>query len=141
MIINQKCNLKVNNNKINRKNKRINEINIIVEISRDDINKIIYLLDNTEKHKNLKELNKNNIKLYIHEKEYKYTKYFKPFKEGIHQIKLLIFKDMINCSYIFYNCGRIKQIIYTYFNTNNIIVMNSIFLNCSYLSAISDIFL
>ena len=72
----QKCKLKYNINKIKeiKEGKRINEINIILEISKKDINKIIYFLDNTEEHDNLKELNENNVKLYINKKEYKYTK-------------------------------------------------------------------
>ena len=58
----QKCNLKNNINKIKeikeiKEEKIINEINIILEIEKNDINEIIYYLDNTEKHDNLKELN------------------------------------------------------------------------------------
>ena len=85
----QKFNLKYNINIIKeaKEEKRINEINIILEISKYDINKIIYFLDNTEKHDNLKELIENNVKLYINEKEYKYTKCFKPCKGGIYKIK------------------------------------------------------
>ena len=53
----QKCNLKYNKIKEIKKmkeEKRINEINVILEISYFDINEIIYFLDNTEKHDNLK---------------------------------------------------------------------------------------
>jgi len=123
----QKCKLKYNNNINNNKikeEKTINEINIILEISYYNINKIIYFLDNTKKHDNLKELNENNVKLYINNKEYKYTKCFKPDKVGRYQIKLLIFINMINCSYFFYNCKSINQIIFTNFNTNNVIDMS-----------------
>ena len=59
----QKCNLKNRINEIEEE-KRINENNKIIEIKKNDINKTIYFLDNTEKHDNLKELNENNIKLY-----------------------------------------------------------------------------
>jgi len=90
----QKYNYNINKIKEIKEKKRINGINIILEISKDDINKIIYFLDNTKKHNNLKELNENNVKLYINEKEYKYSKCIKPCKEGIYQIKLLIFINM-----------------------------------------------
>jgi len=131
----QKCKLKY-------KEKRINEINIIVEISKISINEKIYFLVNTEKHDNLKELNENNVKLYINNKEYKYAKYFKPDREGIYQIKLLIFIDMTNCSYFFYDCKNIKQIIFTNFNTNNVTNMSHMFKMEYYysnLSTLSDI--
>ena len=67
----QKCNLNHNINEIKeiKEEKRINEINIILEISKKDINKIIYFLDNTYNHDKLKELNENNVKLYINKKE------------------------------------------------------------------------
>jgi len=100
----QKCKLKYNNinkRKEIKEEKRINEINIILEISKDDINQKIYFLDNTIYHKNLKELNESNVMLYINNKKYKYTECFKPDRKGIHQIKLLIFIDITNCSYFF----------------------------------------
>ena len=75
-----------------------NEIKINVKISKDDINKDIYFLDNTDcfiddkgikhYHDNLKELNELNTELYINDKKYKYKKYFNPDKEGIYIIKL-----------------------------------------------------
>ena len=69
----------------------------------------------------------NNVKLYINKKEYKYTKCFIPGREGICQIKLLIFIDMTNCSYLFYKCLNIKQIIFTNFNTNKVTNMSHMF--------------
>ena len=138
----QKCNFKYNKIKEIKEikeEKKINEINIILEIEKEDINKKIYFLDNAEKHDNLKELNENNIKLYINKKEYKYTKCFKPGKEGIYQIKLLIFIDITNCSYIFFNCGKIKQIIFTNFNTDNVTNMSYMFSDCRNLSTLPDI--
>ena len=132
----QKYNLKDNKIKEIKEEKKINEINIILEILKDDINEIIYFLDNTEKHDNLKELNENNVKLYINKKEYKYTKCFKPDKEGIYKIKLLIFIDMTNWSYIFYNCERIKKITFANFNINNATDMIYMFTNCHNISTL-----
>jgi len=140
----QKCKLKYNNIKEIKEEKKINEINITLEISKEDINKKIYFLDNTKKHDNLKELNENNVKLYINNKEYKYIKYLEPDKEGIYEIKLLIFIDMTNCSFLFFKCLNIKKIIFTNFNTNNVTSMShmfdmSDFLNSSKLSTLSGI--
>ena len=46
---------------------------------------------------------------------------------------------MTNCSYIFYDCRKIKQIIFTNFNTNNVTYMNHMFCYCNKLSELSDI--
>jgi len=135
----QKCNLKNNKIKEIKEEKEINEINITLEILKEDINKIIYFLDNTEKHDNLKELNENNVKLYINKKEYKYKKCFKPDKEGIYKIKLLIFIDMTNWSYIFYNCERIKKIRFSNFDINNATDMSYMFTNCHNISTLPAI--
>ena len=78
-----------------------NEIKLEIKINKDEINKDIYFLDNTDGyfndighfHDNLKELNELNTELYINDKKYKYKKYFNPDKEGIYIIKL---KNNIN---------------------------------------------
>ena len=83
---------------INKKINKTNEIKLSVKINKDDINKDIYFLDNTDGtyneikhyHDNLKELNESNTELYINDIKYKYKKYFKPDKEGIYIIKLKI---------------------------------------------------
>ena len=84
-------------------------------------------------------MNENNIKLYINEKEYKYKKCIKPCKKGIYKIKLLIFINMTNCSYIFHNCRNIKQIVFINFNANNVSNMSYMFSCCSNLSTLPDI--
>ena len=75
-------------NEINKKN----EIRMKIKINKDDINKEIYFLDNTNGfkykgivhyHDNLKELNEYNTELYIDNKKVEYKKYFKPEKENI----------------------------------------------------------
>jgi hypothetical protein len=94
-------------NKIELLNKT-NEIKLSVKINKDDINKDIYFLDNTDDtyndikhyHDNLKELNESNTELYINDIKYKYKKYFKPDKEGIYIIKLKI-NTYINILYIY----------------------------------------
>ena len=114
-------NKKVELNNINQSEEKIiNEIILLLEIEKEDINKKIYFLDNTDYtddetkekhyHDNLKELNETNTKLYINRKEYKYCKYIKPLKEGTYEIKLIIYIKMKNCSYMFYKCEKIIKI-------------------------------
>ena len=104
------------NNNLNNRNPNKEEITIeiilLLKIEKEDINKKICFLDNTDYiddetkkkhyHDNLKELNEINTKLYINKKEYKYSKYFFPSKEGIYEVKLIIQIEMENCSYMFY---------------------------------------
>ena len=85
----------------------INEIKLTVKVEKDDVNKEIYFLDNTDEeiaiegefkgidengepefnvkkeehhHDLLKELNESNVELYINNEKYKYQKYFIPSK-------------------------------------------------------------
>ena len=59
-----------------------NEIYILVQVKKDDINKEIYFLNNTYDIKEeLKELNELNTELYIDGKLNKYNKYFIPDKK------------------------------------------------------------
>ena len=84
------------NNNSNKNNNIKNEIKIQLKINKDDINKKIYFLDNTDGdeasrgsyHDNLKELNKLNTELYINNEKYKYKKCFIPKEEGIYSILL-----------------------------------------------------
>jgi len=74
-------------NKINDKiNEKTNEIKLLLKIEKEDINKDIFFLDNTDgdyngikhHHDNLKELNELNTEIFINNKKYKYIKSFKP---------------------------------------------------------------
>ena len=78
----------INDNKFNENNyKEKNEIIITTKISKNDIGKKIYFLDNTNYidditgkkffHNNLSELNPSNTDLFIDDKQYNYQKYFK----------------------------------------------------------------
>ena len=127
----------------------INEIILTLMIEKHEINQKIFFLDNIDYldhktnvrhyHDNLKELNRLNTKLFINKKECKYSKYFIPYKEGIYEIKLLIYINMQNCSYMFYNCQNIISINITNFNTSNVTDMQKMFFNCSNLTTLSDI--
>ena len=70
IIINEFINEYKNNYK-SRKIKKLehNEINILLDIKKDDINKAIYFLDKENKNKKLDELNKESTELYINNKQ------------------------------------------------------------------------
>ena len=99
-------------NKENKNNETINEIKLIAKIEKKDINKDIYFLDNTDgiyndgehHHDNLKELNELNTEIFINNIKYKYTKSFKPEKEGLYEIIIKLNDEIKNCSYMLYNC-------------------------------------
>ena len=136
-------------NKINN-----NEIQLTIKIGKDDINKKIYFLDNTdgnipvrlevneeseyglkeirEKHNHdfLKELNELNTELYINNKKYKYEKYFIPEKEGDYHILLKFNILMTDCSFMFYGCKNITNIDLSLFNTQNVTNMIGMFNGC-----------
>ena len=88
------------NNILNIYKRKNNVITMTLKIEKDDINKEIYFLDNTngtitingklEQHHHdlLKELNESNVELYINNKKCIYKKYFIPEKEGFYNILL-----------------------------------------------------
>ena len=88
-----------------------NEIKLLLKIEKEDINKDIYFLDNTDgkyfgiehHHDNLKELNEINTEIFINNKKYKYTKSFKPEKEGLYEIKIKFNIKIKDCSYMYNN--------------------------------------
>ena len=134
-------------NKIELLNKT-NEIKLSVKINKDDINKDIYFLDNTDGtyndikhyHDNLKELNESNTELYINDMKYKYKKYFKLDKEGIYIIKLKINTYIKDCSFMFFQCNNIINIDLSSFqDTKNVKDMSYMFCWCEKLESLPDI--
>ena len=125
------------NNKIN------NEIIITLKIEKEDINKDIYFLDNTDgeywngmvyeehHHDNLKELNELNVELYINNIKYKYKKYFNPKNEGNYEIKLKFNNNITDCSYMFCNCNNITNLNLSSFDTKNVTNMSGMFYYCN----------
>ena len=74
-------------NSINSKNKITdNEIYILIEVDKEDINKKIYFLNDTDYY--LEELKKSNTQLYINKYKETFKKYFIPKKEGEYDIYL-----------------------------------------------------
>ena len=128
--------------------KKGNEITLKLKIENNEINKEIYFLDNTVNNKGenntylnhgyLKELNENNVILYINDKKQKnYQKYFKPENEGIHSIKLLFNVRIRDCSYMFYNSTNITEIDLSLFDTKYTNNMKMMFENCENLISIN----
>ena len=121
-----------------KNNEIVNEIEIKVNIEKEEINKEIYFLDNTDYidenkikhyHDNLKELNETNTELYINKNKYKFKKYFKPEKEGVYKIKMK-FINLKDCSFMFAGCKNIKNINFTKFNTKYVKDMKYMFSGC-----------
>jgi len=118
----------------------INEINILVNIETEDINKNIYFLDNykseTENeekhlHNNLNELNESNTELYINNNKKIYRKYFRPEIEGKYTIKLIFNSYITDCSYMFAGCENIININFISFDTKYITNMEYMFYKCT----------
>ena len=117
-----------------------NEIEIKLKIKKEEINKEIYYLDNTDYiehntnikhyHDNLKELNASNTILYINNKQYKFKKSFIPKKEGEYKIKLIFKNNIKDCSFMFAGCKNIININFSNFNSKNIINMRYMFSGC-----------
>ena len=111
-----------------------NEINIIVKVEKDDINKNIYFLDSYKardiKNEHLKELSKYNTKLYINNKEYEYKKFFNPDKEGEYKIRLEFKNKLKDCSFMFAGCNNIISIDFTSFISDEVTNMEYMFFYC-----------
>ena len=126
------------NNKIIPK---INEIKLKVKIEQKDINKNIYFLDNFNQaehcHDNLKELDELNTEIFIDNIKYKYTKSFKPEKDGLYEIKIKFNIKIKDCSYMFYECSNLKDIDLSSFDTTYANNMNKMLDKCYNLTSIN----
>ena len=121
---------------INSKQPVKNEIILKLKTKKKEINESIYFLDNTEGHEYLKELNENNVKIYIDEKEYNYSKYFIPDKKGIYTIRIEFNIQMTNCSYMFYECDNIIEADLSNFDSQNVIDLSFMFTECNKIKSI-----
>ena len=118
---------------LNDLNQIKNQIIIILDIEENNLNEDIYFLNNIEignNHPNLKELNENNVNLFINGVEHKFQKYFRPNEVGKYSIILKFNENIKDCSFMFYNCKNIINIDLSSFNNNNIDNMNSMFSGC-----------
>ena len=132
------------------------EITLQVKIEQNDVNKIIYFLDNTSEstysygyiekgrkdfvkhnHDNLKELNESNTTLIIDGETVPYKKFFIPTKIGTFSIKLLLNVKLSNCAYMFCECKNIIDIVFSNFNTEDVTDMQRMFSCCSGLKSLN----
>ena len=108
-----------------------NEIDILINIEEEDINKEIYFLDNKDNiHNNLKELSELNTELYINNIKQHFRKYFIPDKKDIYRIKIKFNPNLNDSSFMFAGCKNIININFIRFNTKSITNMKGMFLNC-----------
>ena len=122
-----------------------NNIKLLVKIEKEDINKDIYFLDNTDglyfdgehHHDNLKELNKFNTEILINNIKYIYNKSFKPAKKGLYEIKMKFNNKIKDCSYMFCGCTNIANIDLSSFDSKYVGDMSCMFSGCSNLSNIN----
>ena len=113
-----------------------NEINMVIKIEKEDINKKIYFLNNNDN--SFKEINESNAELYINDKkENIFKKYFIPKNEGEYQIKLKINKIINNFRYMFAECNKIINLNLNSLNTINANNMGYMFYNCEKLKIIN----
>ena len=106
------------------------EINLSLEIERNEINQKIYFLGI------LNELNKSNTKIYMGNEKNKYTNFFVPQQEGIYKIKIELYSPIKDCSYMFSDCKQLVNIDFSSFNSENVTNMIYMFNGCSKLDNI-----
>ena len=135
--------------KIYNKMQISNEIRMTVKVDKEDINKNIYFLDNTNGriivngreeehfHDFLKELNQSKVDVFINGNKFKYLKCFKTDKKEIYNITLKFKKDIKDCSFMFYGCDHLINIDLSSFSTRNVINMENMFGECINLTNIN----
>ena len=139
----------------NKKNAKKNEIKLIIEIGKYDINQNIPILGNLKpangivtdliynnrnfgaERQILKELNELNTDIYINDRKYKFSKIYKFSKEGIYHIKLKFKIEIKDCSYMFFECHNLTSIDLSSFITNNVTNMEAMFFYCCNLKNIN----
>ena len=118
-----------------------NEIDILININENDINKNIYFLDKENKNYVFNDFNNNKIELYINNIKNEYKKYFIPKEEGEYKIKIKFDMNLTDCSYMFADCENIIKINFISFNTKYITSMKYMFHRCINLKYINNLFI
>ena len=116
-----------------------NEINLIIKINEDDINKDIYILNypyyinNGKEYKNegLNELNEFNTRIFINDKLYEYKKYKKFEEKGEYRIKIKFKILLKDCYCMFLGCKNIISIDLSEFNSKNVTNICAMFRDCN----------
>ena len=112
-----------------------NQIHIVVNINKEDINKKIFFLSNSID--DLMELNISNAVLFINKKKHEYKRFFVPNKEGEYDIYLKFDNYLTDCSCMFNNCKNIIYIDFNSFYSNNITNMGCMFNGCHNLKSLN----
>ena len=141
----------------------INEIDISIDIKKEELNKEIYFIN--DKDNDIKELNEFNTELYINDKKEKYKRYIKSKKIGINKVVLkfnynltnvknmfkkcqnlidinfinFISSNLKNMKYMFNDCKNLKNINFISIDTKNVEDMSGMFSGCSSLNDLPDI--
>ena len=113
----------------------INEIDILIDIKKGDINKEIYFLN--DNNNDTKKLNDKNTELYINDKKAKYKRYIKTKTIGKNKVVLKFNYNLGNIKNLFENCEKIIAINFINFNTQNVTNMHRIFFECKNLKYIN----
>ena len=121
-----------------------NEINILINVGKEEVGKNIYFLDNYkykdekgDTHNNLIELNESNTELFIDNKKENFNKYFIPEEDKDYNIKIKFNINLTDCSYMFAGCENITSINFISFNTKYITNMKKMFYECTNLKNIN----
>ena len=112
-----------------------NEINILVEIKKENINKKVYFINDNGN--DLNKFNDYNTELYINNKSEKYKTYFISENIGINNIILKFEYELKNIKNMFRGCINITEINFINFNSKNIENMQFMFYKCINLKKIN----
>ena len=131
-------------NKIKKKVIKNNEIKLVLNIGKEDINKDIYFLKGSYLDSDsfeygnecLNNLDESNCELYINNIKNKFQKYFRPEKEGIYNIRIKFNNQIEDCSGMFYECYNLINIDLSSFDTENVTNMKCMFSKCKNLENI-----
>ena len=126
--------IEINNNNLLNKNygKDTNEINCIYNGDKNEIK-----LLNNQKNKELnKEINGDNIEIFINDKKINFSFTYKSEVRGEIKVKFKFNRLINNMSYMFYKCSSLKSIDLFSFNTSKAINMSYMFSGCSSLKVL-----
>ena len=125
--------IKLKVGKIDRdKNKNFNEFKNIYFLENENIN-----VDGEQVHENIDNLNKSIKRIFINDKPYMFSKFYKPDVEGEYKIKIEFKNKLNDCSYMFKGCVNITEIDLSSFDSSNVTDMKHMFSICSNLQKIN----
>ena len=133
---------------IEENNKKNNIIIGEINISSNDINKYIQIINSFENYKRIKKLGekeddykyenekelKENIEIRINGKKIEFSYLYKYNKEGKYEIEYLFKKDLTKTNHMFSGCESLTKINLANFNTVNVTNMKYMFYDCKSLT-------